>query len=87
MTVIQALLDSAMGCVTVSATDDDLVEGDHSFDLVITSADHPNVVVSDSNNTATVTIIDDDGMCTTEWHGMYYIGCTSSFKDLLRYHL
>ena len=53
---------SPTDCVTVSAIDDDLVEGNHTFDIVITSTDHPNITIDASRNTATITITDDDGM-------------------------
>ena len=49
------------GCVTVSATDDTIVEGDEDFDIVITMTDQAAVVVG-ASDTTTVTIPASDSM-------------------------
>ena len=49
-------------CISVSADDDTIVEGDEDFDLVLTMTDQmPDVVVGTSDTTA-VTIPANDGM-------------------------
>ena len=49
------------GCVSVSATDDTIVEGDEDFDIVVTMTDQTAVVVG-ASDTTTVTIPANDGM-------------------------
>ena len=52
---------SGNDCVNITTTDDNLIEGDHEFDIVIISSSE-GIIASSSVNT--VTIIDDDGMYT-----------------------
>ena len=59
-------------CVTVAAVQDSLVEGDHAFDITITSTNHPLVAVG-VLNIATITIVDDDGMMTALEIAVYYL--------------
>ena len=47
--------------MNITTTDDNLIEGDHEFDIVIISSSE-GIIASSSVNT--VTIIDDDGMYT-----------------------
>ena len=49
-------------CVTVTAINDDLFEGNHDFDIRITSTDLSNVLVG-TPDTITITITDESGMC------------------------
>ena len=51
-------------CVTVSALQDELVEGDHDFEIEITSTDL-DAVVPGTQSINTVTITDEDGMFVT----------------------
>ena len=52
----------SLQCVSVSADDDTILEGDEDFDLVLTMTDQmPDVVVGGSDTTA-VTIPDNDGI-------------------------
>lgn len=48
-------------CSCFTVNDDNVVENDEEFSIVVTS-DDPSVVILDDCDTATVTIIDDDGM-------------------------
>lgn len=51
------------GCVSVSATDDPLIEGDETFSIVITIMTNRMAKVNIGvSNTTTVTILDNDGM-------------------------
>ena len=59
---------SGNDCVNITTTDDNLIEGDHEFDIVIISSSE-GIIASSSVNT--VTIIDDDGMYT--WFS--YVKC------------
>ena len=52
---------SGADCVNVSATNDDLVESDDEFDIVITSTSNSNVLPG-AASVYTVTITDDDGI-------------------------
>ena len=51
-------------CVLVLIVDDDLVEGDHDFDIIITATNHDHVRIGPGSST-TVTIVDNDGMYNT----------------------
>ena len=75
-------------CISSMVADDAILEGDEDLTFTVAGIS-PNTygLVVDSPTSLVLNIEDNDGMCTTEWHGMYYIGCTSSFKDLLRYRL
>ena len=48
-------------CVAVIGTEDTLLEGDETFDAIITGTDQSAVVFVGASNTATVTITDNDG--------------------------
>ena len=50
-------------CVNVTAINDDLLEGNHNFDIRITSTDLSNVLVG-TPDTITITITDESGMNT-----------------------
>jgi hypothetical protein len=52
------------GCASVMATQDTLVEGEHGFDISISSTGLPDYVTIESPDTTTVTITDDDGIIT-----------------------
>ena len=61
-------------CVDVTAVEDDLVEGDHEFDIIIISAsnDELTAVSSGSPDINTVTITDDDGIFVSVTHSPMY---------------
>ena len=50
------------GCVSVSATDDPLIEGNETFSIVITMTNRMPEVTIGISNTTTVTILDKYGM-------------------------
>lgn len=49
-------------CVDISIINDDALEGDHSFTVVLSNANPSSVTISPPFSSATVIIEDDDGM-------------------------
>ena len=49
-------------CEPVMATQDEIVEGNHDFNINITSTNQPSLVTVVTPDTTPVTIMDDDGM-------------------------
>ena len=62
--ILQAGAAPVSACITVIALQDSLVEGIDTFIITLTSTDNPRVTVG-VPNTATISIIDDDGMFGT----------------------
>ena len=56
-------MEGATSCVNISILQDIVLEGDHSFGVEVTSAT-PSVVMVGTPSEETVTILDDESMCT-----------------------
>ena len=56
-------MEGATSCVNISILQDMVLEGDHNFSVVVTSAT-PSVVMVGVPSEETVTILDDESMCT-----------------------
>ena len=62
-------------CINVTAVQDNLIEGLHTFDIVLTSTDHPNVGVG-VDNISTISIFDDEGKQV-----LYFYAYTAYYVD------
>ena len=56
-------MEGGTSCVNISILQDLVLEGDHSFGVQVTSAT-PSVVMVGMPSEETVTILDDESMCT-----------------------
>ena len=56
-------MEGATSCVNISILQDMVLEGDHNFSVVVTSAT-PSVVMVGVPSEGTVTILDDESRCT-----------------------
>ena len=56
-------MEGVTSCVNISILQDMVLEGDHSFGVEVTSAT-PSVVMVGIPSNETVTILDDESMCT-----------------------
>ena len=69
------LMGDATQCAMISTTDDNVLEGDHDFTVMLGRAT-PDVVTIDTPSSATATLVDNDSMhifaCIVVWNHLHY---------------
>ena len=66
-------MEDATSCVNITILQDLVLEGDHSFGVEVTSAT-PSVVMVGMPSEETVTILDDESMCTDGYNNSRELG-------------